>query len=196
MPMNDDPGARLEWPTEIVAEASSAPAHAAGGGDIWTSPSRHAAVEDHPVRERGRWPASGVLVALIIVLCALIGLRERIVRLAPTTAVAWRALGLPVNLAGLELRGVRARIEMDGARKFLITEGEIVNIRRDENRTTALTLAVRDSGGLQRYAWTAPAPKTRLAPGEVIAFRARLASPPEDGAEVVVRFARLDAAKK
>jgi hypothetical protein len=84
-----------------------------------------------------------------------------------------------------------ARLVRDGDRKILVTEGEIVNLRRRENRVSSIALAVRGANGLQRYAWTVPAPKTRLGPGEAVNFRARLATPPEDGAEVVVRFARL-----
>jgi hypothetical protein len=78
----------------------------------------------------------------------------------------------------------------------LVTEGEIVNIRRERNNVPAVTLAVRGANGLDRYSWTAPTPKARLEAGEKIAFRARLASPPEDGAEVLVRFARLDEKNK
>ncbi len=54
---------------------------------------------------------------------------------------------------------------------------------------------MRGPNGLDRYAWTAPTPKSRLEGGEKIAFRARLASPPEDGAEVLVRFAKFEEKK-
>lgn len=195
MSWND--GSRVPWPaSDIAAEASSgAVGLDVDDDDLWSRPPRRPVARDLPPAGRGRWPVVATILALVMGATALIGMREKIVRNAPATALAYRALGLPVNLAGLELRGVRSRVEIDGGRKVLITEGEIVNIRRDENRTPPLTLTVRDSNGLQRYAWTAPAPKTRLQPGETIAFRARLASPPEDGAEVLVRFARLAAAK-
>ena len=107
-------------------------------------------------------------------------------RALPPMAGAYSAIGLPVNLAGLELRDLHSRIVMDGARKVLTIEGEIVNIRREPNRVPPVALAVRGENGLDRYAWTTPAPKSRLEPGEKIAFRARLASPPEDGADVLV----------
>jgi hypothetical protein len=101
---------------------------------------------------------------------------------------------LPVNLAGLELRDLHSRIVLDGSRKVLTIEGEIVNLRRQANRVPPVALTVRGENGLDRYAWTTQAPKSRLQPGEKIAFRARLASPPEDGADVLVRFAKLDEA--
>jgi hypothetical protein len=122
---------------------------------------------------------------------ALVGLREPLVRRIPSMAVVFEAAGLPVNLAGLAFRGVRARVVADGNRKVLVTEGEIVNIRREENRVPPLALAVRGANGLSRYAWTTPSPKTTLAPGEAVTFRARLAAPPEEGVDVIVRFAHV-----
>jgi hypothetical protein len=189
---------RPSWrasPPEIAAEASSAPVDASRDEEFWSREATRTAARDLPPARRDRWPILATIIAIIMGASALIAMREKIVRILPPAAIGYRTLGLPVNLAGLELRGVRSRIEMDGPRKVLITEGEIANIRRDENKVPPLTLAVRDSSGLQRYAWTAPSPKTRLAPGETIAFRARLASPPEDGADVLVRFAHLDEAK-
>jgi hypothetical protein len=140
-----------------------------------------------PVRDG--WPAAATILAIVLGVSAMIALRERIVRLAPPMAHAYRLLGVPVNLAGLELRGVRARLEMEGGRKVLVTEGEIVNIRRAPNRPPPLALSVRGANGLDRYAWTVPAPRSRLEGAEKIAFVARLAAPPEDGTEVAVRFA-------
>jgi hypothetical protein len=52
---------------------------------------------------------------------------------------------------------------------------------------------VRGEDGQAKYAWTTRAAKSRLEPGETIAFRA-LASPPESGADVLVRFSSLEEA--
>lgn len=179
---------------EIAAEASSEFLRPPGYEEMWGRPSRPAP-RDPPKAKPDRWPVVATLVAVIFGATSLIAMRERIVRIAPPMASAYRALGLRVNLAGLELRDVHSRIVMDGARRVLVTEGEIVNVRREPNKVPPLTLAVRGPNGLDRYAWTAPTPKSRLEPGEKVAFRARLASPPEDGAEVLVRFAKLEEKK-
>ncbi len=196
MDIDDSPPApRRASPPEIAAEASNAAVRQPPEEDFWSRPAPRRSTGEVSSPPRDRWPIIAAIIAIVMGAAALIAMGEKIVRILPPAAVGYRALGLPVNLAGLELRGVRSRIEMDGARKVLITEGEIANIRQDENRVPPLTLAVRDARGLQRYAWTAPSPKTRLQPGETIAFRARLASPPEDGADVLVRFARMDEAR-
>ncbi|KAF2991716.1 hypothetical protein OGR47_08600 [Methylocystis sp. MJC1] len=185
---------RRSAPQEIAAEASSEFSRTPSFDELWGRPMRPVA-RQAPEVKRDRAPIVAAIIAIIIGATAMIAMRERIVRIAPPLATTYRALGMPVNLAGLELRDVRSRIVMDGARRVLVTEGEIVNIRRDRNAVPAISLAVRGTNGLDRYRWTAPAPKSRLDAGEKIAFRARLASPPEDGAEVLVRFAKLDAEK-
>ena len=130
------------------------------------------------------------IVATVIGAMALIGLREKIVRISPRAAAPYAAVGLPVNLDGLAFAGVRSRVEREGTRRALVVEGEIVNLRRDANLLPPLALSVRGADGQDKYAWTTRAPKTRLEGGERVAFRARLTAPPEDGAEVLVRFAR------
>jgi hypothetical protein len=179
---------------EIAAEATSESLRPQSYEEMWERPSQRGLLREQPIAGPGRAPVFTTILAIMIGASGLIALRERIVRVAPASAAAYRALGMPVNLLGLELRDVHSRVVMDGNRRVLVTEGEIVNIRRDQNRVPPIALAVRGGNGLDRYAWTAPTPKSRLEAGEKIAFRARLASPPEDGAEVLVRFAKLDAA--
>lgn len=188
-PSNDEQNAT----GEIAAEASSAFQRVPSYEEMWGRPARPVARE-LPTVQPDRWPVVATIVAIIIGATALIAMRERIVRILPQAAAGFRAVGLPVNLVGLELRDVRSRIVTDGARKVLVTEGQIVNIRRAETHVPAIRLAVRGANGLERYVWTEPTPKSWLEPGEGMAFRARLASPPQDGAEVMVRFARLDEA--
>ena len=177
----------------IAAEALSDVARGPDYNELWARPARGPSAPA-PQARRARSPAVGI-AAVALAATALIGLRAPIVRLAPPLAGAYRAVGLPVNLAGLELRDVRSKIVMEGARKVLVTEGEIVNIRREQNRVPSISLAIRGANGLDRYSWTAPAPKSRLEAGEKIAFRARLAAPPEDGADVLVRFAKAEEPK-
>ena len=94
------------------------------------------------------------IVATVIGAMALIGLREKIVRISPRAAAPYAAVGLPVNLDGLAFAGVRSRVEMEGTRRALVVEGEIVNLRRDANLLPPLALSVRGADGQDKYAWT------------------------------------------
>ncbi|HEY8138251.1 MAG TPA: hypothetical protein VIF61_10430 [Methylocystis sp.] len=181
-------------PAEILAEASSESRRAPTYEELWREPRRLAASISVAPAPRDRVPGWAAVVAILMGVSALIALREKIVDVAPPAAKAFAAIGLPVNLAGLELREVRSHIEMDGARKVLAVEGEIANVRRESRSVPPVALTVRGEDGQAKYAWTTRAAKSRLEPGETIAFRARLASPPESGAEVLVRFSSLEEA--
>jgi hypothetical protein len=181
-------------PAEISAEASSESPRAPTYEELWREPRRLAASISAPPAPRDRLPGWAAVVAILMGVSALIALRDKIVDVAPPAAKAFAAIGLPVNLAGLELREVRSHIEMDGARKVLAVEGEIANTRRESRSVPPVALTVRGEDGQAKYAWTTRAAKSRLEPGETIAFRARLASPPESGADVLVRFSSLEEA--
>lgn len=191
-PENQPPrDARAKRHAAVEASAGSERERAAA--ELWRRPARDAGRWEEPPAAASRLPLIAAIVAVVLGAMALIGLREKIVRIAPPAAALYSAIGLKVNLAGLELRGVSSKIVTEGARKVLTVEGEIVNLRREANRVPPVTLSVRGADGQAKYAWTTQAPKTRLEAGEKVMFRARLASPPADGADVLVRFAGLDA---
>ncbi len=133
--------------------------------------------------------AIATVVGLMIAAAALLGLRQTIVRHVPQLAGVYAAIGAPVDLVGLDLRALRSRILLEGERKVLSVEGEIVNLRRAATHVPPVLVTVRGEDGRDRYAWTTRAQKTRLEPGERIVFRARLVTPPTDGVDVLARFA-------
>jgi hypothetical protein len=55
-----------------------------------------------------------------------------------------------------------------------------------------LRFAVRNATGQEIYAWTAKPSRSILEPGDKLPFRSRLASPPADASDVLVRFANAN----
>jgi hypothetical protein len=51
-----------------------------------------------------------------------------------------------------------------------------------------LRFAVRNASGNEVYSWTALPNRSLLAPGETLPFQSRLASPPPETHDVLVRF--------
>jgi hypothetical protein len=131
-----------------------------------------------------------VLLTLLIAATTVIAARAAIVSIAPATAAAYAELGMPVNLTGLSIDGVRATIAeaAEGRRELLVT-GEIVNLRDAETAAPNLRLTLRAEGERALYIWTARGPKAPLGPHERMAFRARLAAPPAGVRDVLVKFA-------
>ncbi|MGE3245295.1 MAG: hypothetical protein AB7F96_20635 [Beijerinckiaceae bacterium] len=127
--------------------------------------------------------------ATIVAPGLLLGARYKIVEAAPATARAYAAIGLPVNLDGLDLRNISSELNEEDSAKFLIVRGEIVNLRDKPGVLPNLQLALRGSGGQQLYSWQAPSPQKRIGKHASIRFMARLDSPPEGAQDVSVRFA-------
>ena len=144
---------------------------------------------------RLRWLARGaaspvfVLVGLVLMGATLITSRDTVVSIAPASAVLYADLGLPVNLRGLSIAKLRVSFtqQTEGPGELLIT-GEIENLRDNKTSVPDLHLALRGADGRDIYAWTTRGPKPSLDARERVPFRARLAAPPPDVRDVLVKF--------
>jgi hypothetical protein len=70
----------------------------------------------------------------------------------------------------------------------LVVEGLILSVAKTSVDVPRLRLAVRNESGAEIYSWTALPTRSILGAGEQLPFRSRLASPPAEGRDVVVRF--------
>jgi hypothetical protein len=129
-----------------------------------------------------------LIVALVAALTALVQLREKVVRQVPQMASLFAAVGLPVNLRGFVFEGVTSSTEISDSTPVLVIEGTIVNVTRRPLEVPRLRFALRNSAGHEVYAWTTQPEKSTLGSGNGLIFRTRLASPPADGRDVIVRF--------
>jgi predicted Zn finger-like uncharacterized protein len=128
------------------------------------------------------------ILALLVVDAVIVGWRRDIVRLLPQTASFYALLGLPVNLRGLVFDDVSTSTEQHDGVPILVVQGMIVNRTSASTGVPRLKLAVRNAAKQEIYAWTAAPPRTNLSAYQAVAFRTRLASPPSEAADVLVRF--------
>jgi predicted Zn finger-like uncharacterized protein len=189
----------LPQPQEPVTDAAPSPlaerystplpADAIVGDDIETFAARR--VQRRAARRRAHWPLPGLptaLLALVALNAALIGWRADVVRFVPQTASLYAAIGLPVNLRGLAFANVASATEAQDGVPVLVVEGTIVSANERVTEVPRLRFSVRNRSGQEIYAWTALPGRSVLAPGEMLAFRSRLASPPPEAHDVLVRF--------
>jgi predicted Zn finger-like uncharacterized protein len=133
-------------------------------------------------------PAQWGILALIILDAIVIGWRADFVRFMPQTASFYAAIGMPVNLRGLAFTGIATTTEQHEGVPILVVEGSIVNESRKLADMPHLRFAVRNAAHQEVYSWTAAPPRATLASGEAVSFHTRLASPPPDARDVLVRF--------
>jgi hypothetical protein len=110
------------------------------------------------------------------------------VRAMPQTASLFAAIGLPVNLRGLAFTDVKTTKEMHDGVPVLLVQGTISNVARQPRDVARLRFSMRNGAGREIYAWTTLPARSVLAPGDSLPFQTRLASPPTEGRDVVVRF--------
>jgi predicted Zn finger-like uncharacterized protein len=142
-------------------------------------------------RQRQLWPLSGLqtmILALIVVDSVVVGWRKDVVRLLPQTASFYSAIGLAVNVRGLAFDNIATTMETHEGVPILVVQGDIVNATAAIVDVPRLKLSVRNAAKQDVYSWTAVPPLQRLSPYQAVAFRTRLASPPPDGGDVLVRF--------
>lgn len=132
-------------------------------------------------------PAAVALTGTVL-LAGLAWQRNLVVRAAPQLAGVFERVGLPVNVRGLSLSAVESGLIDDGQNRFLVVEGDVTNIAKGKTPVPPIEVSVRDEAGQMLYRWTTEPPRNLLEPAELVRFRARLASPPEKGRSVQVRF--------
>jgi hypothetical protein len=131
---------------------------------------------------------AAVIAGLLVIVGLLVGLRAEIVRHAPQMASLYAAIGMPVNLRKLVFTDVQLAREIHDGVPLLLVEGTIVSTSPMPVDVPRLRFSIRNAAGTEIYTWSAPPPQAKLPPFESMFFRGRLASPPPEAREIVVRF--------
>jgi predicted Zn finger-like uncharacterized protein len=157
--------------------------------DIETVAARRVRQAGTKCRRSRRWPGLPTIILVLAgIIAALLNWRATVVRFVPQTASLFSAVGLPVNLRGLSFDKVTTSVEGHDDVNVLVVEGTIANLTRQPLEVPRLRFAVRNAAGYEVYAWTALPTEPVLAPGDRAPFRSRLASPPTDAKDIIVRF--------
>jgi predicted Zn finger-like uncharacterized protein len=177
---------------ESTPQDKAALDNAAAGPDIETLAARRERRANESAKRRRSprsWPGlPAVILVLAALLAALVNWRASVVHVLPQTASLFSAVGLAVNVRGLSFDNVKTSVESREGAMVLVVEGTIANLTRQTLEVPRLRFAVRNGPGYEVYAWTALPAQSALAPGDSVPFRTRLASPPADGQQVIVRF--------
>jgi predicted Zn finger-like uncharacterized protein len=179
-----------------IVPAAPEPAPAPGttrpasrGEDIETFARRRAeSAAARSRRLRAQFGPPALILVLALIITALVAWRANIVRMAPQMASLYGSIGLPVNLRELVFGTVRTAKEARDGVPVLLVEGSIMSTSKHPVEVPRLRFALRNQAGQEIYSWTAMPEHSILAPGATLPFRSRLASPPSEGHDVVVRF--------
>lgn len=180
-----------EEPPPVEAPAPAAAVPKRRGGKRAAKPGRTPGAF---LRRGGAGRPMAAAFAGLVLLAGVAWQREAAVRAAPQLAGLFEKIGMPVNVRGLSLSSIESGVVADGQNRYLVVEGDVTNVTKSKTAVPLIEVAVKDAGGATLYTWTTEPPRASLEPAELIRFRARLASPPEQGQSVRVRFSSVAAA--
>ncbi|MGY3448337.1 MJ0042-type zinc finger domain-containing protein [Bradyrhizobium sp. USDA 4353] len=191
-PEVDSPPIAAGWPEDAVAEETEdAEAEAPAQGRLARLAGlskfiKRPALPDFPGKKVFNLPALTAAMAALTV--ALVVWRADVVRVLPQTASLYKLVGLEVNLRGAAFKDVKLATETVDGKPVLVIEGTIVSTTKKAVDLPRLRFSVRDAQGTEIYAWNTLLEQPVLKPGERIAFKSRLASPPPEGRNIDIRF--------
>lgn len=134
--------------------------------------------------------------ARIVVACLLVAIigggltwRTDIVRLLPDTAGIYAAVGLPVNVVGLEFSDVETLRSMQNGVDVMLVTGQIHNISGKRVGVPAIVVSILDEYGQSVYSWSVTPMAGSVGPNEKLEFETRLNSAPSGAVSIKLAFA-------
>lgn len=137
---------------------------------------------------RLRLSLSAGIAAMAALLAGLIIWRTDVVRLLPQTAAFFKLAGINVNLRNLTIDDVHVSTETVNGAPVTVIEGSVSTTSFKPVDLPRLRFVVRDASGSPVYAWNAVLEQTTANPGDKVPFKSRLASPPPNAYDLIVRF--------
>jgi predicted Zn finger-like uncharacterized protein len=133
-----------------------------------------------------RIAAVGLLVAVV---AGGLLFRTEIVKLAPSMAGVYAALGMGVNVVGLEFSEVSTVLSRRGDSDVISVTATIRGVEARRVVVPPVVVSLLDAKGAPLYQWSVMPPAADVEPGEAVAFSAELASPPEGATQLRLGFA-------
>jgi hypothetical protein len=148
-------------------------------GDYWPEPAK-----------RSRLPMLAGAVAALFFLAAFFGGRHAAVAAIPDLAGLYAAIGLPVNLDGFAISGVKAERTPTFAGFKLRVHATLRNVGSSDAALPPLAAILYSDAGIPSGAYEFDPSEKSLKAGEALPLLMEFDSAPEQAAEVVVRFRR------
>jgi predicted Zn finger-like uncharacterized protein len=136
------------------------------------------------------------LGAVVVVFGGGILFRENIVTQFPQLAAPYAAIGLPVNVVGLQFADVRTLESLQDGTPVLVVDGSVQSVANRAVAVPPVVVTLFDRKGISLYAWGVTPKVSILAPGEAVAFETRLSGPPANATDVTLSFGAGSGAAK
>jgi hypothetical protein len=152
--------------------------------------SNHGKLQVVRVRRAARTTA---IVVLVAVLGGIVTLRGQLEQQYPELAGLYAAVGLGVNVLGLEFRDVHTLKSLRGGDEVLSVQGRVASVAGGVVDVPQIIVTLLGAEGRPLYEWSVLLGASQLRPGETLRFETQLIKPPEGAREVKLSFASRQA---
>jgi predicted Zn finger-like uncharacterized protein len=136
------------------------------------------------------WGATGA--ALAASATGMVAFRQDVAEIWPRSASAFAALGLDVNVYGLEFYDLNVERAFDGPTPILLVSGEVRNIGRDDKPVPPVRISLRDTRSQEIFELLSVVSDEPLPAGESAPFQIRVENPPADAVDLEATFANFN----
>jgi len=133
------------------------------------------------------WGATGA--ALAASATGMVAFRQDVAELWPRSASAFAALGLDVNVYGLEFYDLAVERDFEGATPVLVVSGEVRNIGRDDKLVPPVRISLRDTRSHETFELVNAITDQPVAAGAAVPFQIRVENPPAEAVDLEATFA-------
>jgi predicted Zn finger-like uncharacterized protein len=135
------------------------------------------------------WGATGA--ALAASATGMVAFRQDVAELWPRSASAFAALGLDVNVYGLEFYDLAVERDFEGATPVLVVSGEVRNIGRDDKLVPPVRISLRDTRSHEIFELVNAITDQPIQAGAAVPFQIRVENPPTDAVDLEATFANF-----
>ena len=137
---------------------------------------------------RMEWPGMAIAASLLIGVLSLYPLRNTITYLIPAAEPIYKLAGIQINLVGFDFSDVHVAREYDSGLPVLTVKGNVVNVSDKPMPVPRVRFGLRDGAQQEIYHWTVAVSDEPLVPGAQARFSTKLAAPPKEAREILLRF--------
>jgi predicted Zn finger-like uncharacterized protein len=151
-----------------------------------TAPETATASTEFEQRPRSRWLGRVALAfgwlalacILVVIGWSATRFRQNIATLWPQSSSLYKAVGMPVNIRGFEVKDKDAHFETEDRQDVLVITGHFANVTTHELSVPPIQVSLLDRDKRELYHWSFSPGVATLRAGQSAPFRTRLSNPP------------------
>ncbi|MEO6013461.1 MAG: MJ0042-type zinc finger domain-containing protein [Devosia sp.] len=141
-----------------------------------------------PMARLRRTARLAALIALVGLLLAGFVMRTEIVRAFPSLAGLYSAIGLPVNVVGLEFEASKTLTSFRDGKPVMLITAKIRSVASRVVPVPPVLVSLLDAKDAIVYEWTVTPKAPEMEPGEIQEFSTEINAPPDGAAKVRLSF--------